>query len=163
MKLPKSARLHHRSLQERLFSEGSKLHEYPLKLIWNSLSGPELEKNFRDRVPDLIGPLQLLVSVPKKKRRKAVDRVLMRRRIREAFRLNREPLLGVVACIPEIRTVSIGLIYMKEANVNYDVIEEKMRKLIDRLAQKIKDNYSPEIQESHPDEKVDREDNDSAD
>ena len=67
MKLPKSARIHHRSLQERLFVEGSKLHEFPLKVIWNSLTLEQLQKNFRDEVPDLIGPVQVLVSVPKKK------------------------------------------------------------------------------------------------
>ena len=137
MKLPKSARLHHRSLQERLFNEGSKLHEFPIKMIWNSLTHEQLTTNFRDRVPDLIGPVQVLVSVPKKKRRKAVDRVLMRRRIREAFRINRALLLETIGKLPEIRTVSIGLIYMKEANASYSKIEEKLKVLISRLSAKL--------------------------
>lgn len=141
MKLPKSARLHHRSLQERLFTEGSKIHEYPLKMVWHSLTQEELEKNFRSRVPSLIGPVQVLVSVPKKKRRKAVDRVLMRRRIREAFRLNRLPLLEAVDALPQVRTVSVGLVYMKEANVPYGEIEERLVKLIARLSEKVKEKY----------------------
>lgn len=141
MKLPKSARLHHRSLQERLFSEGSKLHDFPLKMMWNSLTSQELQANFRSRVPDLIGPVQVLVSVPKKKRRKAVDRVLMRRRIREAFRLNRSSLLEAIGGLPQVRTVSVGLVYMKEANVKYSEIEEKMIKLLARLAEKLKEKY----------------------
>ena len=140
LKLPKSGRIHHRSLQERLFRDGSKLHEYPLKLIWNSLTDEELQKNFRDRVPDLIGPVQVLVSVPKKKRRKAVDRVLMRRRIREAFRLNRNPLLESVAEIGKVRTLSVGIIYMKEANAKYTDIEEKMKKLMAKLSDKVREN-----------------------
>lgn len=141
MKLPKSARLHHRSLQEKLFCQGSKIHEFPLKLIWNSLSAKELDSNFRNRVPDLIGPLQVLVSVPKKKRRKAVDRVLMRRRIREAFRINRAPLIDAIKEVNQVRTVSVGLVFMKEANVPYAEIEEKMQKLLCRLAEKIKEKY----------------------
>lgn len=141
MKLPKSARLHHRSLQERLFSEGAKLHEFPLKLVWNALTQAELQANFRDRVPDLIGPVQVLVSVPKKKRRKAVDRVLMRRRIREAFRLNRKPLLGVLAELGTVRTLSVGLVYMKEANVDYWEVEDKMRKLISKLSDRVREKY----------------------
>lgn len=141
MKFPKSTRLHHRSLQERLFSEGSKIHEFPLKMIWNSLSPEELQANFRNRVPDLIGPVQVLVSVPKKKRRRAVDRVLMRRRIREAFRLNRGQLVQVVKAIPSLRTLSVGVVYMKEANVEYSEIEEKMIRLLDRLAAKVKEKY----------------------
>lgn len=142
LKLPKSGRLHHRSLQERLFGEGSKLHEYPLKLVWNALTAEELKKNFRDKVPDLIGPVQVLVSVPKKKRRKATDRVLMRRRIREAFRLNRGNLLAAMAGIPQARTLSVGLIYMKEANADYAEIEEKMKKLLGVLAGKVKEKYA---------------------
>ena len=141
MKLPKSARLHHLSLQERLFAEGSKIHEYPLRVKWNSLTLEELQTNFRDNVPDLIGPVQVLVSVPKKKRRKAVDRVLMRRRIREAFRINRRPLLEAVAAIPELRTLSIGIVYMKEANVKYSEIEEKMVRVLEKLAGKLKEKY----------------------
>ena len=138
LKLPKSGRLHHRSLQEKLFTEGSRLSEYPLRMIWRSLTHEQLKANFRDRVPDLIGPVQVLVSVPKKRRRKAVDRVLMRRRIREAFRLNRGPILKAVKVIPDIRTVSVGVVYMKDANVGYAEIEEKMQRLIARLIERIK-------------------------
>lgn len=157
MRLPKSARLHHRSLQERLFSEGSKIHEFPLKLIWNSLTEEELKANFRDRVPDLIGPLQVLVSVPKKKRRKAVDRVLMRRRIREAFRIGRAPLLETLGSLPQVRTVSIGIVYMKEANVKFSEIEEKLGKIIDKLSDRIRLKY-----EVKPDTPENEEDTDGA-
>ena len=142
MKFPKSARIHHRSLQERLFSEGSKIHEFPLKLIWNSLTSEQLDANFRNRVPDLIGPVQVLVSVPKKKRRMAVDRVLMRRRIREAFRINRGPLLETLREVPEVRTLSVGLVYMKEANVEYHEIEEKIVRLMHRLSGRLKEKYN---------------------
>lgn len=148
MKLPKSARIHHRSLQERLFSEGSKLHEFPLKLIWNILSQDELSANFRNNIPDLIGPVQVLVSVPKKKRRKAVDRVLMRRRIREAFRLNRSELVETVRVIESVRTLSVGIVYMKDTNAGYAEVEEKMRKLLCRLASKVKEKYEDTKQDT---------------
>lgn len=159
MRFPKSARLHHRSLQERLFSEGSKIHEYPLKLVWNALTPAELEKNFRSRVPSLIGPVQVLVSVPKKKRRKAVDRVLMRRRIREAYRLNRTPLLDVLAALPAVRTLSVGLVYMKEANSDYAEIEEKMIKLLTRLGDRVTEKFAetelePDIHPTADDEET---------
>lgn len=147
MKLPKSARLHHRSLQEKLFLEGNKLHEYPLKLIWRALSEEDLERNFRASVPNLIGPLQVLVSVPKKKRRRAVDRVLMRRRIREAFRRGRGPLLDVIAALPEVRTVSVGLVYMKESNVKYAEISGKLEKLLEKLGNKLKEQNGSQANE----------------
>lgn len=141
MKLPKSARLHHRSLQERLFSSGTKMYEYPMKLIWNPLTVEELQGNFRDKIPDLIGPVQILVSVPKKKRRRAVDRVLMRRRIREAFRINRGMLLDALDSIPGIRTLSVGIVYMKEDNMAFGELEEKLKKLLERLIASLKEKY----------------------
>ena len=142
MKLPKSARIHHRSLQERLFSEGSGIQEFPLKMKWNALSEEELRANFRNKVPDLIGPVQVLVSVPKKLRRKAVDRVLMRRRIREAFRLNRGALLQTVREIKQIRTLGIGLIYIHKENLPYAEIESKMQKILTKLEEKVKQKYN---------------------
>lgn len=143
MKLPKSARLHHRSLQERLFAEGEKIHEFPLKLIWNPLTPEQLEANFRSRVPDLIGPVQAVVSVPKKKRRRAVDRVLMRRRIREAYRLSRGEVLEMLKRFPQVRTLSVGIIFMKEANVPYAEISEKLNRLWHKLEDKLITRYEP--------------------
>ena len=51
---------------------------YPLRAVWKRVD----ERPGRE-------PLQFLISVPKKKLHHAVDRVQMRRRIREAYRLNR--------------------------------------------------------------------------
>lgn len=140
-KLPKSARLHHRSLQERLFAEGEKLHDFPVKLIWHALTAEELEANFRSRVPEGIGPVQVLVSVPKKKRRKAVDRVLMRRRLREVFRHKRPAVVAMLAGVPAVRTLSIGLIYMKEANAKTAELDRKLENLLRKLAAKVKERY----------------------
>ena len=147
MKFPKSARIHHRSLQERLFRDGTKLHEYPLRLTWNALSGEELERNFRNKVPEGIGAVQVLVSVPKKKRRKAVDRVLMRRRIREAYRLGYYRLKEKVEGMERIRTLSIGLVYMKEENATFKEIKEKLDRLFVKLAAKIDEKYNADDEE----------------
>lgn len=120
-----------------LFRMGSRLTEYPLRMVWHSLSPEQLKSNFRDNIPDLIGPVQVLVSVPKKMRRRAVDRVRMRRRIREAFRLSRKPLLDKLAEMPEIRTLSIGLIYQKDADLEYDEIKIRVDKLMGKLISRL--------------------------
>ena len=87
--LRKAEKLRHKSLVENLFKEGFSVYEFPLRMQVRALSEDELESSFRNGAPDGIAPLQMLVTVPKKKRRHAVDRVLMRRRIREAYRLGR--------------------------------------------------------------------------
>lgn len=52
---------------------------YPLRMIYGTNYGKKG------------APIQFLISVPKKRLRKAVDRVTMRRRIRECYRLVRGP------------------------------------------------------------------------
>ena len=134
----KDERLHHRSLVEGLFRYGKSFYEFPFRVIWRVLTTEELSKNFRNVIPDGIGALQMMVTVPKKKRKKAVDRVLTRRRIREAYRLNRLTLKDKVEMTPEIGTLSVSIIYIHDKNLPYINIEEKMKILLDKLQNRIK-------------------------
>lgn len=135
--LRKGEKLRHKSLVDALFRSGNTIYEYPLRLSWRKLSEEELEQNFRDHVPEKIDSLQMLITVPKKKRRHAVDRVLMRRRIREAYRLNRLPLKKAVEEDPDIRTLGIAIIYLHNENLPYSTIESKFRLLIKKLISRI--------------------------
>lgn len=136
LSFPKEERLHHRSLVERLFRSGKSFYEFPFKVIWQALSEEELKKNFRNNPPDGIGSMQLLITVPKKKRKLAVDRVLMRRRIREAYRLNRLPLKKATSENPNVRVLNLALIYIHNANLPYALVEEKMESVLARLRSK---------------------------
>lgn len=138
--LRKGEKLRHRSLVDPLFREGHTLYEYPLRLTWRAIDEDSLENAFRDRVPERIDSLQMLITVPKKKRRHAVDRVLMRRRIREAYRLNRLPLKMRVEADGNIRTLGMALIYLHDKNLPYSTIESKLKQLFKRLALKLKDS-----------------------
>lgn len=69
---------------------------------------------------------QFLVSVPKKRLRHAVDRVRMRRVIREAYRLNRD-------IVPQNLPVDIALIYVASEKLPYSRVESAVRKLLSRV------------------------------
>jgi ribonuclease P protein component len=70
-----------KNIQE-LFDKGSSFYLYPFKVFFM--------KN-----PDPMYPVhQVLISVSKKNFKKAVDRNLIKRRIREAYRLNKNQLSG---------------------------------------------------------------------
>lgn len=133
----KKERLHHRSLIEGLYREGKSFYEFPFRVAWRRLSAEELEKNFRNRVPEDVDKVQFMTTVPKKKRRRAVDRVLMRRRIKEAYRLNKEALKVKVAEIPDHGTLSLGIVYIHDKNMDYSAVEEKIKIIMWKLQRKL--------------------------
>lgn len=135
--LRKGEKLRHRRLVEDLFKEGNSIYEFPLRVAWRKISKEELDNSFRNGTPERIDNLQMLITVPKKRRRHAVDRVLMRRRIREAYRLNRLQLKKMVENIPDLGTLSIAFIYISDQNLPYDFVASKMKKILARLEKKI--------------------------
>lgn len=135
--LRKGEKLRHRTLVNELFARGTSIYDYPLRLVWRKLTDEELRKAFRTEVPPQLGKLQMLITVPKKKRRHAVDRVLMRRRIREAYRLSRIPLLEQLEHQPDTGTLSIAFIYLSSDNEPSARIRPKMEALLAKLASRI--------------------------
>lgn len=130
--LRKGEKLRHRTLVEGLFKEGKSFYDFPLRLTWRLLDGESLEGSFCHHTPRGIDPVQMLVTVPKKKLRHAVDRVLMRRRIREAYRLNRRELL--TPRVPDEGTLSLAFVWLDKTPAPYAVVEEKMKKLLKKVA-----------------------------
>ena len=78
-------------------------------------------------------PVQFLISIPKKRIRRAVQRVTLRRRVREAYRLSRRDLLQ-----PTLTEsgwgVDIAFVYLDNTPAPYSVIQEKMTTLLQRIA-----------------------------
>lgn len=138
--LRKSAKLRHRTLVQDLFHEGKSVYSGPLRITFRTLSQEKLEASFRVSVPDLMGPVQFMITVPKKKRRHAVDRVLMRRRIREAFRLQWHPLRLLIEKDPSIRTLSLAIVYMDTENAGMDSIMNAMGSALSKIRKKIFDS-----------------------
>ena len=91
-------RLKSRKEIARLFQKGQSFGQYPLRLIW--LEKKEKEGDF---------PIQLAVSVPKKKFKKAYQRNRIKRQIKEAYRLQRTHLYTQLEV--EGRSFSWMLIY----------------------------------------------------
>lgn len=104
---------------DRLFAAGSRSAlAYPLRMVWTI--------NMHRRCD---AQVQFLISVPKKRLRHAVDRVLIRRRTREAFRLNRHayPLADGIRA-------DVAFIYVGKTVEPYALIARAMQRLLPRLA-----------------------------
>lgn len=120
-KLHKDEKLCSRTAVERLFGEGKSLMAFPMRAA------------YRLRPPGKY-PVQFLISIPKKRIRKAVQRVTLRRRVREVYRLNRRELL-FPALEREGRGVDIAFVYLDSSVAPYDVIHERVISLLMRIAQ----------------------------
>ena len=135
--LRKSAKLCHRTLVQDLFQKGKSVYSGPIRVTFRALSDEELKGSFKEAVPDLMGPVQFMITVPKKKRRHAVDRVLMRRRIREAFRLQWHPLRQRIQADPAIRTLSLAIVYMDTTNAGMETISAAVGSALSKVRKKL--------------------------
>ena len=83
--LPKVERLNSRILIERLFTGGSKsLPAFPLRIVYMPVEGENLPV------------ATILISVPKKRFKRAVKRNRVKRQVREAYRKNKHILLDAL-------------------------------------------------------------------
>ena len=118
-KLSKEEKLRSRTSVERLFCEGKSLMAFPLRAV------------YRLRQPGE-APAQFLITIPKKRIRKAVMRVTLRRRTREAYRLNRRQLL--IEPLADLGCgVDMAFIYLDNTPAPYSVISEKVTNLLTRI------------------------------
>ncbi len=118
----KEERLCNKKLIDGLFRNGSSFLVYPFKVSWLT---SESEQPY---------PAVVLFSVPKKRYKRAVDRNLLKRRMREAYRLNKTQFL-YLPLIEKNRKIIFSVTYIGKEIGDYSLVEKKMLKLLQLLAQ----------------------------
>lgn len=119
-RLYKYEKLCSRTAIQTIFSkQGNSAVSFPLRAVYNIKENDGTEARF-------------LITVPKKKLHKAVERVLMRRRIREAYRLNRNIIYPLLK--EKNKTIEIAFIYLEDKLQNYSVINSRMQSLLNKLS-----------------------------
>lgn len=125
-KLYKSEKLCRRTAIDDVFAHGHSIMAYPLRAVYQI--GTER----------ISAPAQFLISIPKKKIRHAVGRVLMRRRTREAYRLNRRLLLPTLQ--EKGKSVNMVFVYLSTSLNDYATIEDRMKVILTKMAKAVKNH-----------------------
>lgn len=115
----KDQRLSAKKIIDQLFVHGQRFTVYPFLIVWLSI---DLKTEF---------PVQVLISVSKKKIKRAVDRNLIKRRMREAYRKNNTKL---ISSIDQSKTqCALGIVYVGTEMLSYADIEKKILLVLQRL------------------------------
>ncbi len=104
---------------ETLFTRGCSFMAYPFRVVFLETAHPHTR------------PLSVLISIPKKRLRSAVDRNRMKRLAREAYRLNKHLFDGVLS--GEKAHIDVAFIYVKDALSEFAEVEKGMRKALSTL------------------------------
>lgn len=119
--LPKQERLCSLHAQRRLFTEGVSGFVYPFR--YNTY----IEKSTPSTV-------EVLFSVPKRNHKRANRRNLLRRRTKEAYRLQKQ-LLWQSAEAQGV-AVDMALVYSTKEVLSYKTIENAVRRILEEVAQR---------------------------
>lgn len=115
----KVERLNSKKLIDQIFTSGKSAFVFPFKLYFIPIND------------ELAPAIQLAVSVPKKHFKKAVDRNLLKRRIKEAYRLNKHHYISQLSRTN--RKYGIVIVYLEKEILLYKDIEEKINRVFQRF------------------------------
>jgi ribonuclease P protein component len=120
--LRKTERLYEKKAIDTLFAEGESITQSPVRLLW--------KRNEGESKPSV----KAAFTVPRKNFKKAVDRNLLKRRMREAYRKNKYILIGAVDS--KLQHYHLMFVYISREKVLYKEIETKIVLTLQRLASK---------------------------
>lgn len=122
--LSKAERLSWKRYVDRLFLNGQSFIAYPLRVVYLPIE-------------EVLGvPASFLVSVPKKKFKRAVKRNLIKRQVREAYRVHKQELYD--SLVLSGKQLLVAFIYLDKEIVSFPEIEKAMIKAIRLLQEKVR-------------------------
>jgi ribonuclease P protein component len=120
----KDERLRGETEIEKLFTQGNQIYLYPLKIVFYIIPPKNVVK-----------PIQILFTVPKRQFKTAVKRNAIRRKLKESFRLLKEELYKNQ--IFRSLNVQIAIVYLAKNELPFNEIDAALNKIFIRLASEL--------------------------
>lgn len=108
---------------EKLYAEGASVTAFPLRAVF-------IEQGQEEQEP----VAAILISVAKKRFRHAVDRNLVKRRIREAYRTSKHPFIEALE--NKGKKMAVAILYIDTRHNRTSFIRRKMEKLLEGIIKK---------------------------
>lgn len=127
---PKSERLSGKKKIDSLFQKGRadlrSFYLFPFRVIYHHAVNEVGERDGLATVA--VRRTAVLINVSKRQFKLAVDRNLLRRRVREAYRLNKQ-LLGIENSLP----TEIAFLYIAKTKASFEEIEKGMKRTLRKV------------------------------
>ena len=104
-------------------SASHSLAAFPLRAVWH----------LRERCDD-DEPIQMLVSVPKKRFHHAVDRNRVKRQVREAYRQHKQLLYDA---LPSDKALLVAFVWLSDRHLPTSEVENRLVTLVQRLLERL--------------------------
>lgn len=112
----KTERLCSQVLIERLVEKGKSFNSFPFRITWMEIA-------------ESSSPIKIVISVPKRIVKKAVERNKIKRQIREVYRKEKQKCYDLLGD----KKILLMLVYTTKTKMEFKVLEEKIIEALQRL------------------------------
>lgn len=119
-------KLKSRKLMDQLFTVGKSVSVFPVKVFYNEVN------------IDLDFPVKVGVGVSSRNFKKAVDRNRIKRLLREAYRLNKQPLIEFASS--KNKKIILFFLYVEKSLTDLETLQNKLPMVIDKLIKQLNEN-----------------------
>ncbi len=123
----KNERLCSKILIDRLIETGKSFNHSPYRITWLP-------------IPESTAPIKVVISVPKRSFKKAVDRNKLKRQTREIYRKEKQKVYDVLEKLPvgqEGKNIIVLIVYTAKSKIEFKELELKLKEALDRLSKQV--------------------------